>query len=219
MERLGFCRRYLHPAVDLVAGDLTVDADAVTESHLSLARLHQARGHPVEAYAILDQLLSLARERAFFHLLIQRGEAALARLALLQHDSAAATGWADGYGDVPDTTHTREEQHLTFVRILIARAENGSADYLNEALALLERMFAAATGAGRTNSVNEILVLQALALQARYEGSAAIQAVERALALAESERYVRVFVNEGAPMAGPLKDLIQVRRKHSMINN
>jgi len=73
-------------------------------------------------------------------------------------------------------------------------------------------MFAAATGAGRTNSVIEILVLQALALQARHEGTAAIQAVERALALAESERYVRVFVDEGAPMAALLKDLIQARR-------
>jgi LuxR family transcriptional regulator, maltose regulon positive regulatory protein len=209
---LDSAEKYLRQAVDLVAGDLTVDADAVTESHLSLARLHEARGRSVEAYAVLDQFLSLARQRAFFHLLIQRGEAALARLALLQHDLAAATGWADGYGDVPDTTYTREEQHLTLTRILIARAENGSADYLNEALALLQRMFAAATGTGRTNSVIEILVLQALALHARHEGSAAIQAVERALALAESERYVRVFVDEGAPMAALLKDLIQARR-------
>jgi DNA-binding CsgD family transcriptional regulator len=56
------------------------------------------------------------------------------------------------------------------------------------------------------------LVLQALALQAQHERTAAVQAVERALVLAEPESYVRVFVDEGAPMAGLLQDLFQTRR-------
>jgi LuxR family transcriptional regulator, maltose regulon positive regulatory protein len=98
-------------------------------------------------------------------------------------------------------------------RVLIARAENPSADCLNEALLLLERMFTAAAGAGRTNSVIEILVLRALALQAQHERMAAVQALGRALVLAEPESYVRVFVDEGAPMAALLKDVIQARRE------
>jgi LuxR family maltose regulon positive regulatory protein len=210
---LDSAERYLHQAVDLVAGSLTVDAYPVTESYLSLARLYEARGHPVEAYAVLNQFLSLARQRGFFHLLIERGEAALARLALRQHNLAAAIGWADSYGDVTETPYTREEQHLTLARVLIARGENPSAECLTAALLLLERMFTAAAGAGRTNSVIEVLVLRALALQAQQERTAAIEAVERALALAEPESYVRVFVDEGAPMAGLLQDLIQARRR------
>ena len=125
---LDSAERYLQQAVDLVADDLTVDADAVTESHLCLARLHLARGHSVEARATPDQFVSLARQRGFFHLLIERGEAARARLALCQHDLAAAIGWAEGYGDATDTTYTREEQHLTLARVLIARAEDPSAE-------------------------------------------------------------------------------------------
>jgi LuxR family maltose regulon positive regulatory protein len=212
---LDSAERYLHQAVDLVAGDLTVDADAVTDSHLCLARLHQARGRSVEARATLDQFVSLARRRAFFHLLIERGEAAQARVALRQHDLAGAIGWADGYGNVTETTYTREEQHLTVARVLIARAEEPAADCLNAAVLLLQRMFNAAAGAGRTNSVIEVLVLHALALQAQDQRRAAIEAAERALVLAEPESYVRVFVDEGAPMAGLLKDLIQTRR-HSL---
>jgi LuxR family maltose regulon positive regulatory protein len=46
----------------------------------------------------------------------------------------------------------------------------------------------------------EILVLQALAYQARGEMRAALVALERALTLAEPEGYVRVFVDEGARM-------------------
>jgi LuxR family maltose regulon positive regulatory protein len=70
----------------------------------------------------------------------------------------------------------------------------------------------AAAGAERTNSVIEILVLQALALQAQDQRTAAVEAAERALVLAEPESYVRVFVDEGAPMAVLLKDVLQTRR-------
>jgi LuxR family maltose regulon positive regulatory protein len=209
---LDSAERYLHQAVDLVAGTLTVDADVVTDGYLFLARLHEARGHPVEARATLDQFLSLARQRAFFYLLRERGEAARARLALRQHDLAIAISWAEGHGEGIDPTYTREEQHLTLARVLIARGEDPSAGCLNEASVLLDRMFTTAAGAGRTNSVIEILVLQGLALQAQDERTAAVQALERALVLAEPERYVRVFVDEGAPMAALLKDMIQARR-------
>jgi LuxR family transcriptional regulator, maltose regulon positive regulatory protein len=209
---LDSAERYLRQAVDLVAGDLTVDANPVTESYLCLARLHEARGHPVEARATLDRFVNLARQRAFFYLLKERGEAALARLALQQRDLAAAISWAVGYGDVTEITYTSEEQHLTVARVLIARAEDPAAGCLNEALLLLDRIFAAAAEAGRTNSVIEVLVLRALALQAQHERAAAIEALERALVLAEPERYVRVFVDEGAPMAALLKDMIQAQR-------
>jgi len=204
--------RYLHQAVVLASGGLTVGADVVTESYISLARLHEARGHTVEAGAALDELLGLARQRAFYYQLIERGEAARASLALHQDDLATAVEWAEGYGNATETTYTREEQHLTMVRVLLRRAENPSASYLNEALVLLDRMLTAAAGAGRTDSVIKILVLQALALQANDERTAAIRTLERALVLGEPERYVRVFVDEGAPMAALLKDLIQARR-------
>ena len=47
----------------------------------------------------------------------------------------------------------------------------------------------------------EILVLQALAYQKRGDLRAALVPLERALTLAEPEGYVRVFVDEGPPMA------------------
>ena len=59
-------------------------------------------------------------------------------------------------------------------------------------------------GAGR-GSVIEIVVLQALAYQMRGAMRAALVPLERALELAEPEGYVRVFVDEGTPMAALLK--------------
>jgi LuxR family maltose regulon positive regulatory protein len=56
-------------------------------------------------------------------------------------------------------------------------------------------------------SVIEILVLQALALQAQGSITPALAPLERALALAEHEGYVRIFVDNGKSMAELLKRL------------
>ena len=57
----------------------------------------------------------------------------------------------------------------------------------------------------RTGSVIEILVLQALAHQMQGDIAAALVPLERALTLAEPEGYVRIFVDEGPPMAALLE--------------
>ena len=69
---------------------------------------------------------------------------------------------------------------------------------------MLERLRLAAEEGGRTGSVIEILVLQALALRMRDDARAALPPLERALALAEPEGYVRMFVDEGRAMASLL---------------
>ena len=65
---------------------------------------------------------------------------------------------------------------------------------------MLERLLQAAEAGRRMGSVIEILVVQALALQAQGNVSQALASLERALALAEPEGYVRIFVDEGEPM-------------------
>ena len=58
-------------------------------------------------------------------------------------------------------------------------------------------------------SLVEILVLRALAHQAQGDATAAVGSLERALALAEPEGYVRTFLDEGAPMATLLHAVAQ----------
>ena len=62
-------------------------------------------------------------------------------------------------------------------------------------------------------SVIEILVLRALALKKRGDPSDTLVTLERALMLAEPEGYVRVFVDEGYPMASLLSEFLNARRK------
>ena len=79
----------------------------------------------------------------------------------------------------------------------------------DEAIRLLERLLEAAEEGGRIGSVIEILVLQALAHQAQGNLSLALAPLERALSLAEPEGYVRIFVDEGQPMAALLQEAAQ----------
>ena len=73
--------------------------------------------------------------------------------------------------------------------------------YRADALGLLARLLEAAETAGWTGKAIEILALQAMALQAQGDTHQALVALERAFTLAEPEGYVRLFVDEGPPIA------------------
>jgi LuxR family maltose regulon positive regulatory protein len=209
---------HLRRGVELFTGTLSVDAEVVTHGYLSLARLQQARGRHAEAQATLEEFADLARQRDFFSLLAARGEAALARLALVQDDLPTALSWAEasGLGSDDEPSYRREEQYLTLARALIARGQLGPiTSYLDDALSLLDRLFKTAEGAGRMSSVIEILALRALALQARQKSSESLLTLESALRLAEPEGYARVFVDEGVPMAALLSEILKLRRRGS----
>jgi LuxR family transcriptional regulator, maltose regulon positive regulatory protein len=213
---LDAAERYLRRGMHLFTGALMVDADVVTHGCLSLARVQQARGRGADARATLDDFVNLARQRDFFPLLVARGEAARARLALMQDDLPTAIKWTEASGlDANDEpSYPREEEYLTLVRVLIAQGRlDPMSSYLDDALGILDRLFRTAEGGARMWSVIEILALRALALQAQHDSSEALAALERALALAQPEGYVRLFVDEGAPMAALLSELLKRRRK------
>jgi LuxR family transcriptional regulator, maltose regulon positive regulatory protein len=67
-------------------------------------------------------------------------------------------------------------------------------------LTLCERMLPQARAGGRGKTETELLVLQALAFQAKKELACALTVLERAIALAWPEQFTRVFLDEGEPM-------------------
>jgi LuxR family transcriptional regulator, maltose regulon positive regulatory protein len=79
---------------------------------------------------------------------------------------------------------------------------------LGWALGLLERLHARAATQARTGSLIEIQALQALARSADGDQPGALTALAEALALAAPEGYLRVFVDEGPPMAALLRQLL-----------
>jgi LuxR family maltose regulon positive regulatory protein len=131
-----------------------------------------------------------------------------ARLALAQGDLDAALRWADtcGLRASDEPSFPREMEHLTLVRVLIAQGRGDpGAPFLLQAGTLLDRLLAAAEAGARMGSRIEIAILRALALAAQGDTDAALAATTYALRLAAPEGYVRLFVDEGAPMAALLR--------------
>ena len=131
-----------------------------------------------------------------------------ARAWVAQGNLAEALGWAreQGLSADDDLSYLREFEHITLARILLERSAQERAEHsVHQVARLLDRLLLAAEEGGRTGRVIEILVLQALAHQLRRDVPAASGALERALALAEPEGYVRVFIDAGAPLAALLR--------------
>jgi LuxR family transcriptional regulator, maltose regulon positive regulatory protein len=129
-----------------------------------------------------------------------------------------ALGWVreQGLSAHDDLGYLREFEHITLARVLVAQYESEREERpIHEAMGLLERLLQAAEEGGRMGSVIEILVLQALAHEAQGESPSALVPLERALTLAEPEGYVRIFVDEGMPMA----QLLSEAAAHGIMQN
>ena len=199
---------------EMVRGGVLAAADAVSRGYLALARLQQAQGDGPGARVTLDELAEVARRRSFVDHLIARAEAGRAHLALLQGNLPAAVQWADSSGPRVDDepAYLREPEYLTLARVRIAQGRHDPAGpYLRDALHLLDRLLEAAEAGARMDSVIEILVLRAAALRVQGNLNPALAALERALILAAPEGYVRVFVDEGMPMAALLGQGLGIR--------
>jgi LuxR family maltose regulon positive regulatory protein len=164
------------------------------------ARMKEAQGDLAGALDLLDE----AERQYVRNPLPDRPVAALkARVLIRLGKLIEALAWVQEQGLSPndDLSYLREFEHLTLARVLIARYKTDRADdALQVALELLERLLQAAEEGGRTGSVIEILILHALACHAQSNLPRALASLERALALAEPEGYIQVFVDEGEPI-------------------
>jgi LuxR family transcriptional regulator, maltose regulon positive regulatory protein len=170
---------------------------------ISQAWIHQVRGDHAAAMAAIseaDQAMPTREVVADVVFPVAVG----ARLLLTQGKVAAAASWVQARNlDIDDEpSYAREREYLVLVRVLLA---TGASD---RALRLLERWTPLAVTQGRTGSVIELTALRALAYAACEDEPAALAALGEALALAAPEGYLRVFVDEGAPMAKLFRKLL-----------
>ena len=172
--------------------------------------------------ATLEEFAHLAQRHDFVAPLLARNAAAKARVWLAQGDLKAAVRWAETSGLRADgeLNYPQEEEYLTLARVLTVQGQDDSSggpleDALEDALGLLDRLLRAAEDGERIGSVIEVLVLLALALKKRGDPGDALVTLERSLMLAEPEGYVRIFVDEGEPMAALLSEFLNARRKES----
>ncbi len=191
-EGIALCRQFVYTP-PLAAGLVT------------LAWIRQATGDPAGA---LEAIGEAARASPGPAGLLNPVPAQRARLLLAQGDLAGAARWTQENGLAADDEpgYPREPGHLVLARVLLAEGRPG------QALALLDRLHAAAAAQDRTGSLIEAGALRALALAALGEDVAAVAALSGTLILACPQGYVRVFTDEGPPMAALLHQLVAAQR-------
>ena len=178
--------------------------------HVAMAWIRDAEGDPDTALDLLDEA-----ERVYvgdFYPKVRPIHALRARIWIAQGRLGDALGWAreQGLSAQDDLDYVREFEHVTLARLHLAEAARaGDGRSLTQATALLERLRQAADEGGRTGSLIEILVLQAIASQMRGDVPAALVPLGRALTLAEPEGCVRVFVDDGAAVAALLQAAVK----------
>ena len=170
--------------------------------YVAMARIKEAQGDLDGALDLLDEA-----ERQYVESPdpdVRPVAALKTRVWVAQGRLTEALGWTRerGLSAHDDLSYLREFEHITLARVLLARYKCDREErYIHEAMGLLKRLLQAAEEGGRMGSVIEILVLQAIAHEAQGDSPGALVPLERALSLAEPEGYVRIFVDEGLPMA------------------
>jgi LuxR family maltose regulon positive regulatory protein len=169
-------------------------------SYVCLVRVLVFRGDLPAAQEICRRAEEVDREYGIPPWITNLMSAWQARIWLAQGKLEAASQWARerelDAGHV--SPYPRELENMVLARILIAQGR------LTEAAPLLQRLLEATEAGGRISRAIEVLLLQALALQAGGDTDQALAALERALTLAAPRGLIQVFVNEGPPMAALL---------------
>jgi LuxR family maltose regulon positive regulatory protein len=211
-------------SVLLERGDLTAAAEQVARSQrlgehnglrqnayrwrVAMARVREAEGDLDGAIELLDEADRVyARD---YSPNVRPVPAVRARVRVRRGELSHALEWARERGLSADDepSYLREFEHLTLARLLLARHSTERVEaLLDQAKTLLGRLLTSAEDGGRTGTVTEVLVLQALVQQARGDTASALAPLRRAVTLAEPEGYVRLFADEGPPMAALLKAL------------
>jgi len=210
LAEVAYQRNELDSALEYVTEGIALsrqflDGPSPAPGPVTLAWIRQAAGDPagaLEAIGEAGQALPVSAG------LLYPAPAQRARLLLAQGDVAAAARWTDETGLHADDepSYAQEPGYLVLARVLLARPQPA------EALALLDRLHAAAVTQDRTGSVIEAGALRALALAACGRDADAVDALTAVLTLASPRGYVRVFADEGPPMAALLGQLIAAQR-------
>jgi LuxR family maltose regulon positive regulatory protein len=179
----------------------------------ALAWIRQARGDEAGALAAIQDAERVLPSQEVVTDLIFPAAVQRARLLLAQGQLAAVARWVTerGLDAEAEPSYAHEREFLVLARLLIAQQTP------DQALPLLERLNHLAAAQGRVGSRIEVRVLQALALAAGGEEAGALDALAEALTLGCPEGYVRVFVDEGVPIADLLGKLIVATRTDPML--
>ena len=173
----------MHGQQSLLLARQLEHTDRFIACEVMLARLRLAGGEGAAAWA---QLAAVEQAAQRPHLARMLPEIAAGQVTVLKQQ-----------GKLDAAAHLAQHYDLPFCRVRVQLAQGDAL----AALALLASLRAAAEAKGWQDELLKVTVLQTLAHQAQGDTETALRHLEAALTLAEVGGFIRLFVDEGAPMA------------------
>lgn len=171
------------------------------DGYIALARVKQAQGDPRGAQQVMDTLDKIATRFDASNLDDLMVDLHHARLWLAQDQVEAAERWYNEWlarrrRDNESLPYVlRELDQILHARLLLARGKSEGC------LKVARQLRKDADKLGRNGIVLETLVIECLASSAQGNKEQALKTLEQALSIAEPEQYLRIFLDEGPPMA------------------
>jgi len=192
----------LHARQGIKLGQQGVGVGALFASYLGLAKVLLAQGKLTTAAEVIEAMKQLAQSLdsgVFLSL------AALLRVevGLAQGDWAAVAQWQQASGLQVDDAFDHSSA-LVYNRLACILVAQGQVD---AALTLLSRLIALCEATHWVEGLIKTLAVQAIACLTQHQLEPALASLQRALMLAEPERYIRTFVDLGPPMRLLMLDL------------
>jgi len=178
------------------------DEELQVQAMLVLTDVLHAQGRTTEALrrcaSLLARMAVISFHSSPHH--FRTLETRQARLQLAIGDFSAVERWATtrAFTNEALLPLQQEQEELLVARWLLAQ---GKAE---EALRLLGRLFAAASASGRRRSALAIQVVMALISAAHKQIDEARQQLQAVFSFVHAEGYLRLFLDEGEPMAALL---------------
>jgi len=168
--------------------DKVIDRFIICE--VFLARLKLAQGDVASAATVLAQADQSARSQNFMYRI---PEVAAEQVLMLLRQ-----------GNLEEAAHLAQVHQLPLSQARVYLAQED----MSSALAILNRLRQQAEEKGWADELLKVMVLQAIAHHVHGEKEKAVQLLGVALALAEPGGFIRLFIDEGAPMAQLLSEAI-----------
>ncbi|MFL7793573.1 MAG: LuxR C-terminal-related transcriptional regulator [Anaerolineae bacterium] len=182
--------------------------------YIEMATIKRIQGEPAQALDFLERA-ERARPKSAGLVAAFRARAWLSQVDSHPRYLDDAVRWAQGLGTQLDGDGGEyDAEQLTLARVILAQHHRRSTSELSDLpslLQFLDRQLDLARDDGLLGWEIEVLILQALALQAQRNIERALACMQHALTLAEPEGYARVFVGEafldgeGGPMVALLR--------------
>ncbi len=164
-------------------------------AYLTLTRLQEAQGDFNGAFETLNIAKDLRLAHPVLVALARSVDIYEIRLWLAAHDIPAAAGLLeDLQPGTSQMVNIREQELIMLARVRLAQGRN------DEVAAILAPLSREAETCGRKTTLLESLTLQALGLDTQGDRKTAVAILIKALALAEPEGFVNIFIEAGEGM-------------------